>query len=384
MLMTGNNSSEISLYFHIPFCTRKCDYCHFYVVPDRELSKTQLLQAFQQEWKQWLPSLKNKRIATIYFGGGTPSLFGPTRLAAILDQIQQDVEFATSKPEITLEANPENIHLSLMQGYAQAGINRVSIGVQTLDDTLLQMLGRTHQAQKAIEAIYTTAKAGIKNISIDLMYDLPNQTLAHWQQTLEAIRLLPITHLSLYNLTIEPHTVFFKKQDILHKLIPNEEVSLAMYEMAVNLLESYELKRYEISAFAKPGYHSHHNVGYWTARPFLGFGPSAFSYWEGKRFRNVAHLNRYCEKLKLEQSPIDFEEQLDPQAHVRELLAIHIRLRSGVHLPTFQSQHGKLEEETWSTMRKLEKMGWIQFENEYVSLTRQGILFYDSVATELI
>lgn len=384
MRMIGDHPSDISLYFHIPFCTRKCDYCHFYVVPDKEASKSELLQAFRQEWASWLPFLQGKRLATIYFGGGTPSLFGPTRVAALLDLIQQDLPLASSRPEITLEANPENISLPLMQQYALAGINRVSIGVQTLDNTLLQLLGREHQAQKALDAIHITAQAGIQNISIDLMYDLPDQTLKHWTQTLEAIQTLPITHLSLYNLTIEPHTVFFKKQDLLKQRLPNEATSLAMYETAISYLESYGLQRYEISAFAKPGCHSRHNIGYWIGRPFLGFGPSAFSYWDQKRFRQVAHLKRYCDLLNQGQSPIDFEEQLDPDAHRRELLVIAIRLRVGVHLNAFQQKHGSLDIKTLHVLEKLIEEGLLKQEDQVLTLTHRGVLLYDTVASELI
>lgn len=307
MLMTGDFCKQpISLYFHIPFCTRKCDYCHFYVLPDKEELKDALLEGFKREWEWWLPILKEKTIATVYFGGGTPFLFGPERLATVMNYMTRDVPFSTANPEITLEANPENITLAEMTAYKSAGINRVSIGIQSLDSDLLQSLGRLHLGSTALKAVHTTSKAGIENISVDLMYDLPKQTLAHWKATLEGVVRLPITHLSLYNLTIEPHTVFFKKKDILRKELPDEQTSLAMYEEAIRVLEQHGLMQYEISAFAKPGYPSKHNLGYWTGRPFLGFGPSAFSFWEGRRFRNIANLNRYCELLKNGLSPVDF------------------------------------------------------------------------------
>jgi oxygen-independent coproporphyrinogen-3 oxidase len=216
------------------------------------------------------------------------------------------------------------------------------------------------------------------------MYDLPEQTLMHWQQTLSAIRELPITHLSLYNLTIEPHTLFFKKKTLLAKLLPDEETSLKMYEKAVHALAQQGLQRYEISAFAKPGYESQHNTGYWTARPFLGFGPSAFSYWGGKRFRNVAHLNRYCQALKKGESPIDFEEKLDDIASRRELLVIRLRLCEGVDLTRFQQNHGALDSETHKTLADLILQGLIRKAQDHLFLTPRGILFYDTVASELI
>jgi oxygen-independent coproporphyrinogen III oxidase len=353
------------------------------VLPDKETSKDQLLEGFKLEWERWQPALKGKRIVTLYFGGGTPFLFGPSRLYSVLEMVRKQACVA-SDAEITLEANPENVSFSVMKDYQEAGINRVSLGVQTLDQELLQLLGRLHTADKALEAIQTAYKAGLSNISIDLMYDLPKQTLQHWEKTLAAIQDLPISHLSLYNLTIEPHTLFFKRQEILRKHLPDEETSLAMYEKAIEMLEKMELKQYEISAFAKKETFSRHNVGYWTARSFLGFGPSAFSYWEGKRFHNIANQNRYCTALKQGASPIDFEELLDPYAHARELLVIQLRLRAGVDLSLFQQAHGQLQPETEHVLRSLERDDFIQQSGTHLSLTKKGILFYDTVAAELI
>jgi oxygen-independent coproporphyrinogen-3 oxidase len=245
MLTIGNpTSSEISLYFHIPFCTKKCNYCHFYVLPDQEPLKNQLLIALKLEWKRMLPLLINKCIISIYFGGGTPSLFSPDRIQAVLETIHQDLPFDYSTTEITLEVNPENGYFSLMRAYAQAGINRVSIGIQTLDQELLHLLGRLHSPSLAKRSVLETYEAGITNLSIDLMYDLPRQSLKHWETTLQEIGTLPLSHLSLYNLTIEPFTVFFKKQNFVRPLLPDEETSLAMYNAAIEYLTSFGLEQY--------------------------------------------------------------------------------------------------------------------------------------------
>lgn len=386
MQTIGNHISpleEVSLYFHIPFCTRKCDYCHFYVLPDQEKAKEQLAEGFQLEWALLQPYLVNKRILTLYFGGGTPSLFGPARIASILKFIHESCSVSPSA-EITLEVNPENVTLELMQAYAKIGINRVSIGIQTLDPHLLKLLGRLHSPEIALRAIQAIHQAGIQNISIDLMYDLPKQALKHWEATLHHLQFLPLRHLSLYNLTIEPHTLFFKKQEQLRPLLPNEEISLAMYEMAIERLEHMGLHRYEISAFAQPGYESRHNTGYWIGRQFLGLGPSAFSYWDGKRFRNVAHLEKYCQALKQGQLPRDFEEQLNPDAQRRELFVIRIRLRQGVDWEKFIHQYGSLDEETQLTLNRLIDEQYLCWNEGHIQLTRKGVLFYDTVATELI
>lgn len=325
------------------------------------------------------------KLTSIYFGGGTPSLLEPDEISLILDHVNNTLPIDPASIEITLEANPETITAERMRAFSAAGINRVSIGVQSLDDALLRKLGRTHDAATSIKAIGTTFDAGIENISIDLMYDIPCQTFSSWQNTLNAIETLPISHLSLYNLTIEPHTVFFKYQEKLMKELPDADCSTLMYRTAQQVLESYGLKQYEISAFAKNGAYSRHNVGYWTGRPFLGFGPSGFSYWDGRRFRAASNLNRYSEALKQGNSPEDFSELLPPEARRRELLTIALRLNSGVDLAPFEQKYGALDTETRRTLKKLVEDGFLAESKESnIALTDRGVLFYDSVATAIV
>lgn len=367
----------VSLYFHLPFCTKKCPYCHFFVIPNNNDQKKALHDGLLKEWKREFSKIAGQEIVSIYFGGGTPSLFDPEYIESLLSQIAQDAQVA-SDCEITLEANPEDVSLSLMQRYKKAGINRVSIGVQSLDDQLLTLLERTHNSNKAVIAINETALAGISNISIDLMTELPTQNVDCFQRTLDQLRELPITHLSLYNLTIEPHTSFYKRQKQITPLLPSPEDALHMLESAVSHLEQISLYRYEISAFAKKGYESRHNSGYWTARPFLGLGPSAFSYFGGKRYRNMAHFHRYLEAVNNGLSPVDFEEQLPYPENVLELLAVELRLVRGVEIEKFS-----LPEKTYTAIEKLIHEGYLQKEKR-LQLTERGRLFYDFVASEII
>ncbi|MGR3973465.1 MAG: radical SAM family heme chaperone HemW [Candidatus Rhabdochlamydia sp.] len=362
---------EISLYFHIPFCTKKCPYCHFFVVPNHLGSHFDLIEGLKTEWELISPLVKGKKIVSIYFGGGTPFLIGSDAIQTILKWIHPPAQ-----AEITLEANPDDITLEAMTRFHDAGINRVSIGVQSLDNPLLKTLGRNHTAQKAIESICLTSQAGIHNITIDLMFDLPGQTLSSWKSTLRQLKDLPITHLSLYNLTFEPGAVFYKKRKELSPLLPSEDASLEMLQLACSSLESIGLERYEISAFAKPSFESQHNVGYWTGRPFLGLGPSAFSYWEGKRFQNICHLKKYTSCLKDRQLPRSFEETLSPLASLHERFAIHLRLFQGVpsHLYPIDQR----------LLNRLEKKGWITISDTTICLTDKGKLFYDSVAEEIV
>jgi oxygen-independent coproporphyrinogen-3 oxidase len=366
---------DASIYIHIPFCKRKCDYCHFYVIPDNEDHKVLLLKGLEIEIGNNLQKLHGTNIVSIYFGGGTPALFGPDRIEQILMRIPNIAKDC----EITLEANPENITREMMEAYRKVGINRVSIGVQSLDEALLRTLSREHSAKKAVAAIESTYAAGVENITIDLMYDLPGQTLDTWKETLKRAVELPICHLSLYNLTFEPHTSFYKRRGALIPLLPPEEISSEMYERAIEIFESAGLKQYEISAFARDGRQSRHNLGYWTGRPFLGFGPSAYSYWEGKRFRNIENLNKYCRFLDEDKSPVDFIEELEAGAKVRELLVIGIRVFTGVDLEKFP-----IDQKTSETIGTLIKEGYLKLENQTLKLTPKGVLFYDTVATQLI
>lgn len=358
---------KISLYFHVPFCTKKCPYCHFYVLPNRLSDHKLLGDSFLLHLEKQLPLIQNHCVTSIYFGGGTPSLFSS---GEILQRLPKDPDC-----EVTIEANPEEATLELFERLLQEGFNRLSLGVQSLDDRSLQTLERTHSAKKAQQAILDAKKAGFQNISIDLMYDLPNQTAASWNYTLDQLSSLPIQHLSLYNLTIEPHTAFHKRK----VSQPSSELSLQFLHSALAKLENMGLKRYEISAFAKEGFESRHNTGYWTGRPFLGFGPSAFSYWEGERFRNTANLRKYLDALKNGSEPVDFREKLPYPQNVKELFAVQIRLREGVDPSSFD-----LPPETFKSLDKLQSLRLIEKKNARIYLTESGLIFYDSVAEELI
>lgn len=331
------------------------------------------MQALKKEWSLRHASVLNKNLCSIYFGGGTPFLLGPERIEEILGWINPNETI-----EVTLEANPENISYETLQAYKRVGINRLSIGIQALDDRLLADLGRTHSAKDAYLSVEMAYRAGFENISIDLMYDLPGQILSQWEETLDQALTLPLTHLSLYNLTIEPHTVFYKNRKQINPRLPDHATSLLLLEAAILKLQEKGLARYEISAFAKPGYFSKHNTGYWTGRPFLGLGPSAFSYWNATRFRNIAHLNRYARFLEEGKDPIDFSETLPCEEQIKEALAIGLRLTGGI---PFQS--------SWPTsiqkgLQELEKEGWVTLSFDHLLLTSKGLLFHDTVAEAIM
>ncbi len=372
----------ISLYFHFPFCRAKCPYCHFAVFPDRPQWKDRFLNALFLEWDHLAPRVRHRPILSIYFGGGTPTLF-PEGIAAVLNKVRHSACVA-NPCEVTVEANPESFTSATAAMLHQAGVNRLSFGIQSFDPALLRLLGRKATAAQGKEAIQCAATAGFRSISLDLMYEIPYQTMASWTSTLRALRDLPINHLSLYNLTFEPHTPFKKKEALLKPHLPSEDLALALLNQGIAAFEALGLNQYEISAFSHPGSSSIHNSGYWEGRPFFGLGPSAFSYHQGKRWRNLASLPHYVQAIEKGRSPVDFEERLPYPANVCELFAIGLRLVKGVDLALFEKKFGPLPPTVTTTLDKLAATNWLTQARGVVQLTQQGRLFYDSIAEALI
>jgi oxygen-independent coproporphyrinogen-3 oxidase len=271
----------------------------------------------------------------------------------------------------------------MFSAFKKAGINRASIGIQSFDNELLQTLTREHSAEKAQEAIFDAYNSGIENITIDLMYEIPGQTRASWTKSLDTATKLPISHLSLYNLTFEEGTAFYRRRNALKLLLPSDNDAVEMLLEAIDTLQAHGFSQYEISAFARDNLYSHHNTGYWLGREFLGFGPSAFSYFGGKRFRNVENLKTYFEKCSQKILPMDFEEELSPEGKIRELFTINLRLNAGIAVNEFQARHGTLPKELEETLDALSQEGFIK-KGERVALTERGRLFFNEVAPRLI
>ncbi len=367
-----------SLYFHFPFCNKKCPYCHFYVLKNDAEKKEVFLEAIFLELEHKAPLLQTHEIVSLYFGGGTPSLF-PKGVRVLIEEVKKRLVIARDV-EITVEANPEEVDQELLEDLKEMGVNRLSIGVQSLDDHLLKEIGREHSADQAEESVIFARKVGFENITIDLMYDLPHQTLEMFGETLKRMEKLPVTHLSLYNLVIEPNTPFYRKKSALEQVIAKDRESTEMLSLACDSLERMGLKRYEISAFAREGFESRHNCGYWTGRSFLGLGPSAFSFWEGRRFRNCANLPLYQKKLKEGKNAIDFEEKLSFPHNLHEQLAVELRLLKGVS----REKYCDLPGETFKRLEILEAEGYLQIGADQMQLTEKGRLFYDTVGEQII
>lgn len=375
------NPDDFSIYVHLPFCSKKCPYCSFYVIPFQIAKAKAYTNLVKKEWSLYRCQFSSKKLISLYFGGGTPSLY-PEGICALIKMIGED--FDLSDTEITVEVNPENGSQELFETLKKGGVNRISIGAQTFDDCLLKKIGRMHTAKETVDAINNCALAGISNISIDLMSELPGQTHGHITHTLDVIKTLPITHLSLYNLQIEPGTSFYKRRKQLVKEIASEVEASQMLINCFNFLEEMGFSRYEISAFAKEGKISKHNFGYWIGRPFLGLGASSFSYIDKERFQNIAHIGKYAKKIGSGDLAVDFREKLSIQGALLELLALHFRLTKGFDLKAFEKHHGNLPHESLLEIEKLENEQLIEKRKNLFALTLKGTLFFDEVAPRLI
>ena len=269
------------LYLHVPFCRRKCPYCNFYSVPAQPELLTAYTAAVCRNLRHYGNAVQPERVDTVYFGGGTPSLLLPAQIAQILETAAE--QFALSADaEITLEANPATVTPEQLRELRHAGINRLSLGVQSLSDAQLKRLGRLHTAQEAVETVYAAAEAGFRNLSCDLMLALPEQTADELEQTISRLVQLPITHVSAYLLKVEQGTPFAVQH--VAECCPDDDTAADLYLQAVEQLGAAGFLQYEISNFARPGYESRHNLKYWRCEEYLGLGPAAASCFGGRRF----------------------------------------------------------------------------------------------------
>lgn len=321
----------ISLYIHIPFCIRKCDYCSFYSIN----STDEIFEEYTNALINQINSFHEyKRVKTIYFGGGTPSLIGADRLNRILEAISYKFDISQCE-EITIEVNPKTSNLKDFLSLYQNGFNRLSIGLQSTNDNLLESIGRVHNYIDFLDTYNQALCAGFNNISADLMYGLPYQTLSDHIDSVNKLIEFDIKHISMYALSIEPDTKMYKFRDSYS--FPDEDEEFQMYISSSEILQQNGFSHYEISNFAKEGYESKHNNGYWTGRNYLGFGTSAHSYYNNKRFSCNLDINTYIKNSKIFNDYFNFTDYLIQTPLTEkdlndEKIMLGLRLKEGVEL----------------------------------------------------
>lgn len=365
-------SNSIGLYIHIPFCKHKCPYCDFFSGNADENAFDNYVIELKDKIKYW--SEKAKRdVATVYFGGGTPSILGADRLCDILDFIKSNFNIQNNA-EITVEVNPDSAKTIDFEKMYACGFNRISMGMQTAVEDELRLLGRIHSIDDAKTSVERAKSAGFNNISLDLMMGIPNQTIESLEKSISFCADCKVTHISSYILKIEENTPFYKVQNKLK--LADDDMQAEMYLKAVEMLDSLGYKQYEISNFAKQGYESRHNTNYWRCGEYIGIGPSAHSFFEGKRFfysRNMDDFNN--NKLSFEGTGGDEEE----------FIMLSLRLKSGLNYYEFEEKFGyTLPSYIIKKAKEYEKYGYTNVTDKSISFTPKGFLVSNSIISELI
>ena len=339
------NQKELELYIHIPFCVKKCSYCDFLSAPATEQTKEAYMAALFAEIGGRAKDYKERIVTSIFIGGGTPSLLSGDSIRQLMEHIREGFSLAPDA-EITMEVNPGTVTAEKLTAFYGAGINRLSIGMQSAQEQELKILGRIHDFDGFCQVYREAVEAGFTNINVDVMSGLPGQTLASYKDTLEKVlRLEPMPqHISAYSLIVEEGTPFAAMADRGELPLPEEDTERAMYEETIEVLAGYGFHRYEISNYALDGYECRHNVGYWIRRDYLGFGIGAASLIDNVRFQNGRDLNAYLAHplaCREEQQPLTTQEQME------ETMFLGLRLIRGVSYPEFARCYGQTLEEVY-------------------------------------
>lgn len=380
----------LALYIHVPFCAKHCAYCDFNTYVER--AQSALVRATVEaicrdiaRTGQARESEAGRRaVGTIFFGGGTPTFLNGEQLVRLLGVLREHFAILPDA-EISSEANPGSSDAEKFAAMRAAGFNRLSVGVQAFDDTLLTALDRFHTAGEAERALTMAREAGFTNLSLDLMFGLPKQNLPLWQATLERALALGTEHLSLYALTLEPGTRFERLYAGGKLDLPDEDDELAMYEQAITTLTAAGYEHYEVSNFARPGYRCRHNLTYWHNEEYLGFGPGAVSYLDGVRWKRERLPIRYVQKVDAVEDLTVESERLDADGTLGETMMLGLRLREGLPLQRLRDRfHCDPLTRFPKQIARLKRHGLLTLEDETLRLTHSGLLLANTVLAEFL
>jgi oxygen-independent coproporphyrinogen-3 oxidase len=376
------SETAAGIYVHIPFCDRICPYCDFAVVRTREDAIARYCNALHDEIER--AEIPEGGIATVYFGGGTPSALPPARIASLLEQLRAKFGFQPDALECTLEANPSR-GVADLEHWRTAGINRLSVGVQSFDDAELHRLGRDHSAAEAMAFLDAAHSAGFENVSLDLIAGAPGQTRASFTASQTAALATHVTHISVYGLTIETGTPFaswYAREPI---AFPDDELVADLLEAADDALTCAGFLHYEISNFARPGCESAHNIGYWRQRDCLAFGLSAAGYESGLRYANHRAMNEYCEAIEAGRSARAFSERLSLTRRIGEAAMLALRTSAGIVDEDFVRRFGIDASTVFRVARKkCSAAGLLEDDGARARLTSRGRLLANTVCAEFL
>lgn len=367
----GDIMKNIGLYIHIPFCKSKCPYCDFYSMRLDSVGYDDYTACVIESMESWADKL-DRKADTLYLGGGTPSLVGGKNIAFI---VRRAKELFDVDGEITVECNPSAIEEDFFKTVAKAGVNRISLGMQSAVDSERRKLGRTADRDKVLKCINEARNAGIENITLDVMLGVPDQTTESLKKTIDFCIETGVPHISAYMLKLEEGTYYYNNADKLS--LPDEDTTADMYNLLAGELKKHGFGHYEISNFAKPGFEGKHNLKYWNAEEYLGIGPSAHSFIDGKRFyypRDIEHFN-------FGKAPIDDGIGGDEE----EYIMLRLRLNEGISFEDYSKRYGKeLPTGIFEKAIFFEKQGLMRVTDKQISLTREGFLLSNTIISELI
>lgn len=370
------------IYIHIPFCRKRCHYCDFYKTTDFG-QKFRLVKSLITELESRSPELADDEIHTVYLGGGTPSVLQVDELHSLLNTIRKNYRLDNSA-EITLEANPDDISETKLTALREIGYNRISIGIQSFADSDLKLMNRRHNSEQAIRAVEIVKSSGFQNISIDLIYGLPNQNLEEWERNVRMAVDLDVQHISAYHLTYHEGTVFYDQLKKGHLKELPDEISLQQFEILIDVLTKAGFEHYEISNFCKPGFYSQHNSSYWKGEKYLGIGPSAHSFDLKSRRWNVSSIGKYLEGIE-NGKPVSEAEILSEQDHYNDYIITGLRTVWGVSgkfvLNTFPENYFVHFQKI---IKKYQDSGHILIQPEKVTLSREGLFISDQIMADFM
>ena len=368
-----------SAYVHIPFCTQICYYCDF----SKVFIKNQPVDSYLEHLLQEFHSYDIQKLRTLYIGGGTPTALSAPQLEVLLDGLTKNLDLSVIE-ELTIEANPGDLDEDKIAVLKNSAVNRVSLGVQTFDDKMLKKIGRSHLERDIYENIDRLKLAGFDNISIDLIYALPGQTMDQVKDNVAKAIALDIPHMSLYSLILENHTVFMNRMRRGKLPLPKEEVEAEMFEYIIAELERAGLEHYEISNFSKPGFESRHNLMYWDNAEYYGIGAGASGYVNGVRYKNHGPIRHYLKAVEEGNARIN-EELLSLREQMEEEMFLGLRKKTGVSKARFEEKFGTSFENLYGqVVRDLCHQGLLQVEGQQIRMTKKGLFLGDTVAERFI
>lgn len=373
-----------SAYIHIPFCHHICHYCDFNKVFFKQQPVDEYIEMVIKEMHAAKHHTREP-LKTIFIGGGTPTALTTKQLDRLLEGIHQELIMSNQLIEFAVEANPGELTFDKLKVLKNAGVNRLSIGVQSFNDELLQRIGRVHRKEDVFRTIDAAEKIGFDNMSLDLMYGLPGQSIDDFKSSLEIAFTLNMKHFSAYSLIVEPKTVFYNLMQKGKLSLPPQEQEAQMYEISMEEMEKHGYKQYEISNYAKPGFESHHNLTYWNNEHYYGFGAGAHGYIDGNRTSNIGPIKKYIEQIQQSGQAYQSMHKVTLEEKIEEEMFLGLRKIAGVDKAIFYKKYGtKIEDIFGEQMMKLEKQGLISNSENAVKLTHNGKLLGNEVFQEFL